>query len=294
MGVGIMKPDAVVGVIGSGTMGHGIAHVAARSGFRVVLVDLEESLLRKAMETVASELQRAVDKGKMQAAERDAALGRIRTSTSITSLNEAAIAIEAIVELLEAKRDLFARLDGVCRPEAILATNTSSISITRIAAATKRPGSVIGMHFMNPVPVMELVEVIRGQLTGDATVAETTALALALGKKPVEASDYPGFVSNRVLMPMINEAITALMEGVATRDAIDAIMKLGMRHPMGPLELADFIGLDVCLHIMEVLHEGFLDPRYRPCPLLRRMVDAGLLGRKSGRGFYEYPPAPGR
>ena len=289
-----MKPEAVIGVIGSGTMGHGIAHVAARSGYPVLLVDLDESLLRRAMETVASEMQRAVDKGRMSSVDRDAALKRIRTSTDVSALKDTAITIEAIVERLDVKRDLFARLDGICRPGAILATNTSSISITRIAAATKRPGSVIGMHFMNPVPVMELVEVIRGHLTTDDTVAEICALAAAFGKKPVEACDYPGFVSNRVLMPMINEAITALMEGVATRDAIDSIMKLGMRHPMGPLELADFIGLDVCLHIMEVLHDGFRDPRYRPCPLLRRMVDAGLLGRKSGRGFYEYTPAPER
>jgi 3-hydroxybutyryl-CoA dehydrogenase len=289
-----MQGNGIIGVVGSGTMGHGIAHVAARSGRRVVLVDLEAPLLRKATEAIASEMQRAVDKGKLAPGDRDAALGRIRTTTDLGALGEADFAIEAIVERLDAKRDLFSRLDGICPAEAILATNTSSISITRIAAATHRPASVIGMHFMNPVPVMELVEVIRGQLTSDATVTRTSALAEALGKKPVEASDYPGFVSNRVLMPMINEAITALMEGVATRDAIDSIMKLGMRHPMGPLELADFIGLDVCLHIMEVLHEGFRDPRYRPCPLLRRMVDAGLLGRKSGRGFYEYPPAPGR
>jgi len=289
-----MQQNAVVGIVGSGTMGHGIAHVAARSGYRVVMVDLEEALLRKAIAAIGQEMQRAVDKGKMPAGDREAALARIRTSTDLASLGEASIAIEAIVERLDAKRDLFARLDSICPPGSILATNTSSISITRIAAATKRPAQVIGMHFMNPVPVMELVEVIRGQLTSEECVSATNALATAMGKKPIEAADYPGFVSNRVLMPMINEAVTALMEGVASRDAIDGIMKLGMRHPMGPLELADFIGLDVCLHIMEVLHDGFRDPRYRPCPLLRRMVDAGLLGRKSGRGFYEYPPAPAR
>ena len=290
----VIKPNDVFGVVGSGTMGHGIAHVAARSGFRVVIVDLQESLLQRAIATISGEMQRAVDKGRMAAADREAALQRIRTSTSVSALGEAAIVVEAIVERLDTKRDLFKALDATCPPHAILATNTSSISITRIAAATGRPGSVIGMHFMNPVPVMELVEVVRGQLTSDGTVMATNELALALGKKPVEAADYPGFVSNRVLMPMINEGVTALMEGVATRDAIDSIMKLGMRHPMGPLELADFIGLDVCLHIMEVLHDGFGDPRYRPCPLLRRMVDAGLLGRKSGRGFYEYPPTPER
>jgi len=275
-------------------MGHGIAHVAARSGYRVVLVDLDERLLTGAVETVGAEMQRAVEKGKMTAGDREDSMGRIRTSTDVAALSEATFAIEAVVERVDVKRDLFARLDRACPRETILATNTSSISITRIAAATGRPGNVIGMHFMNPVPVMELVEVIRGHLTSDATIEATNALAVALGKKPIEAQDYPGFISNRVLMPMINEAITALMEGVATRDAIDGIMKLGMRHPMGPLELADFIGLDVCLNIMEVLHDGFRDPRYRPCPLLRRMVDAGLLGRKSGRGFYDHSSAPGR
>ncbi len=284
-----MKPDAIFGIVGSGTMGHGIAHVAARAGHEVRLVDLEERLLQKALDTVGKEMQRAVDKEKMSGAERQAALARIRPTTDLAELRDVSVVVEAIVERPEAKADLFRKLDEVCPKGAILATNTSSISITRIGAATKRPESVIGMHFMNPVPVMELVEVIRGQLTSDETTTRTMELARALGKTPVEANDFPGFISNRVLLPMINEAINALMEGAATRDAIDSIMKLGMRHPMGPLELADFIGLDICLHIMEVLHDGFGDPRYRPSPLLRRMVDAGLLGRKSGRGFYEYP-----
>jgi 3-hydroxybutyryl-CoA dehydrogenase len=275
-------------------MGRGIAHVAARAGYRVVLVDVEEALARRALDTIGAEMQRAVDKGKLSAADREAALGRIRPAAGLDPLSEAAFVVEAVVERADAKREVFARLDRICPAGAVLASNTSSISVTLLGAATKRPASVIGMHFMNPVPVMELVEVVRGQLTSDATAAATAALARSLGKTPVEAGDFPGFVSNRILMPMINEAVTALMEGVASRDAIDSIMKLGMRHPMGPLELADFIGLDVCLHIMEVLHHGLGDPRYRPCPLLRRMVDAGLLGRKSGRGFYEHPAAPGR
>jgi 3-hydroxybutyryl-CoA dehydrogenase len=289
-----MEPNSVIGVIGAGTMGHGIAHVAAKAGFRVVLVDLQKDLLGRAVETIGSEMQRAVDKERMSGADMQASLTRIRTSPDLGSLNEAGLVVEAIVEKVDVKSKLFADLDRICPPEAILATNTSSISITKIAAATKRAEKVIGMHFMNPVPVMKLVEVIRGELTSDATTQTTIQLAETMGKTAVAANDYPGFIANRILMPMINEAITALMEGVATRDGIDSIMKLGMRHPMGPLELADFIGLDVCLHIMNVLHDGFGDPRYRPCPLLRRMVDAGLLGRKSGRGFYEYPPAKER
>ena len=284
-----MKAEGLIGVIGAGTMGHGIAHVASRSGYDVLLVDLDERLLQRGLEAVGKEMQRAVDKQKMTGEERQGALARIRTSTDVGGLKDASFVVEAIVEKPEAKTGLFRNLDEICRKDAVLATNTSSISITRIAAATRRPESVIGMHFMNPVPVMELVEIIRGQLTSDETARKTTELTRSLGKTPVEANDFPGFISNRVLMPMINESINALMEGAAERDAIDSIMKLGMRHPMGPLELADFIGLDVCLHIMEVLHDGFGDPRYRPSPLLRRMVDAGLLGRKSGRGFYEYP-----
>jgi 3-hydroxybutyryl-CoA dehydrogenase len=284
-----MKPDGMIGVIGAGTMGHGIAHVAARSGFNVTIMDLEEGLLQRALETIGKQMQRAVDKEKISGADRQSALARIRTTTELGLFKEASFVVEAVVERPDVKCDLFRKLDEICPDDAVLATNTSSISITKIAAATRRPESVIGMHFMNPVPVMALVEVIRGQLTSDETTSRTMELARALGKTPVEANDFPGFISNRVLMPMINESINALMEGAADRDAIDSIMKLGMRHPMGPLELADFIGLDVCLHIMEVLHEGFGDPRYRPSPLLRRMVDARLLGRKSGRGFYEYP-----
>jgi 3-hydroxybutyryl-CoA dehydrogenase len=289
-----MKLEGKIGVVGSGTMGHGIAHVSAKAGHDVILVDIDQKLLTRAVESIGREMQRAVDKEKMSGADRQAALVRIRTTTDLTELKAASFVVEAIVERPEAKSDLFRKLDEICPAGAVLATNTSSISITKIASSTRRPGSVIGMHFMNPVPVMELVEVIRGQLTSEETVEKTIALTKALGKTPVEANDFPGFIANRVLMPMINESINALMEGAATRDAIDSIMKLGMRHPMGPLELADFIGLDVCLHIMVVLHDGFGDPRYRPSPLLRRMVDAGLLGRKSGRGFYEYPAEKGR
>jgi len=275
-------------VIGGGTMGNGIAHTAAATGFDVNLIDVSDEILQRAVSTITSNLQRGVDKGKMTAEERDATLARIRAASDLGAAAESDLVVEAIIENLEAKTQLFARLDAITKPECILASNTSSISITKIAAATKRPGQVIGMHFMNPVPVMTLVEVIRGIATSDETYRSVEDLAKRMGKTPIEVNDYPGFISNRVLMPMINEAIFTLYEGVATREAIDGVMKLGMNHPMGPLTLADFIGLDVCLAILRVLEGGFGDPKYRPCPLLVKLVDAGWLGRKSGRGFYEY------
>jgi 3-hydroxybutyryl-CoA dehydrogenase len=275
-------------VIGGGTMGNGIAHTAAASGFDVSLVDVSEGILERAISTITANLQRGVDKGKMTAEERDAIVGRIRPVTEMEQVADADIVIEAIIEKLEAKTQLFSQLDRITGPECILASNTSSISITKIAAATKRPEKVIGMHFMNPVPVMTLVEVIRGIATSDETWQQVEDLSRRMGKTPIEVNDYPGFISNRVLMPMINEAIFTLYEGVATRESIDGVMKLGMNHPMGPLTLADFIGLDVCLAILRVLEQGFGDPKYRPCPLLVKMVDAGWLGRKSGRGFYDY------
>jgi len=277
-----------VGVVGSGQMGNGIAHVAAAAGCAVLLVDLEERFLEKARVTIGKNLDREVAKGKRTAAEKQGVLDRITTTTDLSKLASADLVIEAVVESEAVKKDLFGRLDGLCPPGALLASNTSSISITRLAAATRRPERFIGMHFMNPVPVMELVEVIRGIATSDETAAAVEALARRMGKTAILCNDSPGFVSNRVLMPMLNEAIEALREGVATREAIDGIMKLGMNHPMGPLQLADFIGLDTCLAILRVLQQGFGDPRYRPSPLLVKMVDAGWLGKKSGRGFYEY------
>ena len=277
-----------VGVIGAGTMGNGIAQVFAQSGFSVRLVDVAQPMLDRARGSIAKSLGKFVEKGTLAASDRDAALGRLATTTAIDQLSDADYIVEAIVEQAEAKRALFTSLDAITRPDVILASNTSSISITLIGAATKRPHNVLGMHFMNPVPLMTLVEMIRGQLTSAETMRVASELCVALGKTPIEAADYPGFIANRILMPMINEAIFALMEGVGTPAAIDAVMKLGMNHPMGPLALADFIGLDVCLAILNVLHEGLGDPKYRPCPLLRRMVAAGLLGRKSGQGFFTY------
>jgi 3-hydroxybutyryl-CoA dehydrogenase len=277
-----------IGVIGGGTMGNGIAHVAARSGLKVILHDLAEQFLDRALSTIAKNLDREVAKARITADDKNAALSRITATTQHSALSEADFVIEAVIEDVSTKSKVFETLDRITRSGVILASNTSSISITKIASATKRPDLVIGMHFMNPVPVMTLVEVVRGLATTDETYQTTKTLAESLGKTAVEVNDFPGFVSNRVLMPMINEAVYCVMEGVGTAEAVDSIMKLGMNHPMGPLALADLIGLDVCLDIMEVLHRGLGDSKYRPCPLLRKMVDAGHHGRKSGRGFYVY------
>jgi len=279
-----------VGVVGAGTMGNGIAQVFAQAGFGVRLVDVAQPMLDRARHTVEKSLNKFVEKGKLASADRDAALGRLTTTTNLDRLSEVDYVVEAIVEDALAKSALFTSLDAIAPRAAILASNTSSISITSLGAATSRPDKVLGMHFMNPVPLMTLVELIRGQATSAESMHTAVELCVALGKTSVEAADYPGFIANRVLMPMINEAIFAVMEGVGSAHDIDTVMKLGMNHPMGPLTLADFIGLDVCLAILTVLHEGLGDPKYRPCPLLRRMVAAGHLGRKSGQGFYTYQP----
>lgn len=278
----------IIGVIGAGTMGNGIAQVAARAGYTVIMRDVKDEFLQRGLQSVDKTLQRDVDKERLSAEEKQSTISRIQSTTDLEVLSNASFVIEAVTENLEVKTELFSALDRITPREAILASNTSSISITRLGAATSRPDKVIGMHFMNPVPVMKLVEVIRGIATSNETYERVRNLTEKLGKTALDCNDSPGFVSNRVLLPMINEAIFTLHEGVATRESIDGIMKLGMNHPMGPLQLADFIGLDVCLAILNVLYDGLGDPKYRACPLLKRYVDAGWLGRKTGHGFYEY------
>jgi 3-hydroxybutyryl-CoA dehydrogenase len=277
-----------VGVIGAGTMGNGIAQVFAQSGFAVRLFDAAPGTVDRAFKTIEKSLAKFVDKGRLTSEDAMATRARLTSAASLEDFADVDYVVEAVVESLEVKREIFGALDRITRPDVILTSNTSSISITTIGAATNRPDKVLGMHFMNPVPLMALVELIRGQATSDESMNAASELCAALGKTPLEAADYPGFIANRILMPMINEAIYCVMEGVGTPDAIDGVMKLGMNHPMGPLTLADFIGLDVCLAILNVLHDGLGDPKYRPCPLLKRMVAAGHLGRKSGRGFYQY------